>query len=128
MKAGEIAAVAAAACSLPIGFALYHGTRCAPLTQGAKARLVAYVQKKYNLPAESGLQISDASLVGSTCYRKLEFKSQGSPRPFRISLFATPDLKYLARDLFDTGANPTVAAPQTRRDRSSATQLACQQG
>jgi len=111
-----IAIAAAAACSIPAGFALFNVTRCAPLNEGAKARLVDYVRKKYNLPLDAGLKLSDASLVGSTCYRKLEFKSQGSARAFHISLFATPDLKYLTRELLDTGASPAAAAPQAQRE------------
>src|ERR1700686_3658916 len=107
MKSGTIVAIAAAASTLPLSYAIFHHTQCAPLTDGARARLVSYVQKKYNVAAESGLQISDASLVGSTCYRKLEFKSQGSPRPFHVSLFATPDLKYLTKELLDVGGTPT---------------------
>jgi len=110
MTAGKAIAIAGAVCTLPLAFALFQRTRCAPLTDGARTRLIAYVQKKYNVPTGSGLKISDASPVGSTCYRKLEFKSQGSPRAFHISLFATPDLRYLTGELFDTGASPTAAA------------------
>jgi Thioredoxin len=117
MTTAKIIAIAAvAACSIPAGFALLNRTGCAPLNDGAKARLVSYVQKKYGVSADAGLKLSDASPVGSTCYRKLEFRSQGSARAFHVSLFATPDLKYLTKELLDTGANPAAPAPQIQRE------------
>ena len=116
MKAGKIAVIAVVLCALPVGYALFQRTRCAPLNDGAKARLVDYVRKEYNVPADAALQVADASLVGSTCYRKLEFKSQGSARPFRISLFATPDLRYLTRELMDLSGDPGSPAGPSQRE------------
>jgi len=118
MKAGKIVAITVAVCTLPVAFALLNRNRCATLTTGAKAKLIAYVQKKYNVPANAGLELADASPVGSSCYRKLEFRAQGTSRPFHISLFATPDLQYLTRELLDTGASPSAAAQPEQREIS----------
>jgi hypothetical protein len=58
------------------------------------------------VPTTVQLDVAEVSRVGSTSYRKLLFESQGSSRPFWMELFATPDLRFLARELPDSRVDP----------------------
>jgi hypothetical protein len=107
MKATRIAVIAGAVSALALVLAVtMNRARCAPLNEGAKAKLVDYVRKKYRVPPDARLELADASLVGSTCYRKLEFKSEDPARQVRIALYATPDLRFLTRELLDSRTDP----------------------
>jgi len=116
MKTWKIAIVAATACALGTGGTLLLRNRCAPLDESARAKLINFVRKRYGVPAETALQVSVTSLAGSACYRKLEFRSEGAARPFRVSLFATPDLRYLAPQLLDSAGDSSGAPAGGRRD------------
>jgi len=116
MKAGKITAITAAVCTLPIGYAVYSRGRCAPLTDTVRSRLVSYIGHKYGIGPDAGLRLSGQSLVGPTCYRRLEFEWQSRQRPVRLSLFATPDLRYLTRELLDANSDPTREATENQKD------------
>lgn len=79
---------------------------CGALKDSDKTRLASYVLKKYRVPVGTALAISENSIAGSTCYRKLEFKSLDPQRFFQIDLYASPDLRFLSRDLLDTTVDP----------------------
>jgi len=51
---------------------------CGPLTNGDKARLVRYVTRKYEIPADVGIGISQVSLISDTCYRKVLCRTRAS--------------------------------------------------
>jgi protein-disulfide isomerase len=78
--------------------------QCADLRESEKARLTEYVQKKYKAPAAAKLGLSAASLVGDTCYRKLEFKSEDQRR--QLTLYLSPDFRFLTRELLDSAVDP----------------------
>lgn len=88
-----------------------HG-QCPVLGEVDRARLVDYVQKKYKPPVSSKLDIGDTSFVGSTCYRKLVFLSPVGPSPFRLELIASPDLRFLSKELLDSTVDPVVEEKQ----------------
>jgi protein-disulfide isomerase len=99
--------------SLFVGFVLSAAENersCPALSSVARAKLIQYVQKKYNFPPASGLTLADVSVVGSSCYRKLLFKSSNSTRPGRVELFLSPDFRYLTRELMDINVDPVAEA------------------
>jgi len=81
---------------------------CKPLGNSERARLLEYVKKKYKLPPTSSLTLSGESLVGATCFRKLEFKSADPKRNFRTELFLSPDFRFLTHELLDSNVDPIV--------------------
>jgi len=86
--------------------------QCPPLRDADRAKLADYVQKKYKAPASIKIEIGDVSFVDSTCYRKLLFQSAGGSSPFRLELIASPDLRFLTRELLDSTADPAVEERQ----------------
>lgn len=83
-------------------------TPCPPLQDVGKAKLAGYVQNRYKVPSSTKIEIGDASFVSNTCYRKLLFLAAGGTSPFRLELFASPDLRFLTRELIDSTVDPAA--------------------
>jgi len=110
-----IAAGAAVSVLSILGYAVLTRGQCAPLKAADKSKLIDYVRKKYRVGANVALDVTEDSFVNSTCYRKLQFKSKDAPKPIQMVLYATPDLRFLSRDLMDLRAD--VTTPQQQRGR-----------
>ncbi len=82
------------------------GATCTPPRDADKAKLADFVQKKYRVPAGVSLEVIDAGPIGSSCFRKLQFRAAGGLSPFHIELIASPDLHFLARELIDSRIDP----------------------
>ena len=94
------------------------GQACLPLDAAQRYRLIRYVQGKYNLPVTLGLYVGD-SAANELCYRKLDFRSQDSHRPFRLTVYASPDLRFLSRDLMDDSVDPACEERKARLDMAA---------
>lgn len=83
---------------------------CPALTDLDKAKLAVYVQKKYRLDGMAG--VKELPNVDDSCYRRLEFTSTfaSSQKPFHTVLIASPDLRFLARELLDLRVDPVEEA------------------
>lgn len=77
---------------------------CAPLPAGERARLVEYVRKKNNLPKDADLKVNELAFAEGTCFRRVEFKSEG--RGFRSEMYLSPDFRFLTRELLDSTVDP----------------------
>jgi len=99
---------------------------CPPLGESAKTKLADYVRKKYSLPVNAQVYVAESGFVGGTCYRKLQFKSlyrpEDSARPLKIDLIASPDLRFLTRELLDSLVDP--AAEEAHKLEALAASLA----
>jgi protein-disulfide isomerase len=82
-----------------------------------KTRLAAYVIKKYQVPEQSNLRVEAAEPIDDSCNRKVVFVGDGALGPFRLTLYASPDLRFLSRELFDSYSDP-------ERERREAAQKA----
>jgi protein-disulfide isomerase len=107
MRTHRILTIALISACGPIATAVAQA-RCPPLQDTDKAKLADYVQKKYKTPASIKIEVGDASFVSSTCYRKLLFQAAGGSWPFRLELFASPDLRFLSGELLDSTADPVA--------------------
>jgi len=87
-------------------------TQCPPLQEAGRAKLAGYVQVRYKVPASTKIEIGDVSFVSNTCYRKLLFQGAGGSSPFRLELFASPDLRFLSRELLDSTVDPVAEERQ----------------
>lgn len=79
--------------------------QCTELNEAERHRLVAYVQKKYKTPPRIPLTLTEIPQARSDCFRKLRF-SAGDASRFQIELFASPNLRFLTRDLMDSRVDP----------------------
>jgi protein-disulfide isomerase len=69
------------------------------------ARLAKYLARKYHIPAANGLRLDQDERVEG-CYHKLLFRGKGPLGEFQYTIFASPDLRFLATDLLDSYADP----------------------
>lgn len=83
---------------------------CAALNDAARTKLATYIQKKYSLPESAAVGVKELAFVGDTCYRDLQFTSTGAGRQFRIEMIASPDLRFLTRELLDSSVDPIEEA------------------
>lgn len=84
--------------------------RCLPMTPRQRAEVETYVRKKFKVPAATPLQMTETPAASSTCFRKIEFKSTGQAsgkgKKFSLTLFASPDVRFLATQLLDIKVDP----------------------
>ncbi len=83
---------------------------CAPLTDAAKADITKYAFKKLQVPEGGKLTLTDATPVEGSCYRKLTFSVKTNRGSGPLSLYLSPDLRYLSSDLMDSKLDPDVEA------------------
>jgi protein-disulfide isomerase len=59
------------------------------------------------------LEVAENSLVGATCYRKLVLQSRETDKvAYRFELFASPDMRFLSKELMDMTIDPLVEERQ----------------
>jgi protein-disulfide isomerase len=88
---------------------------CPALPANKNASLVEYVQKKYRLDERSGLKIVNEQPVEGSCYRRLTFEGKSAVRTWQLSLFLSPDGRFLTSELFDTAVDPAIAERKTEQ-------------
>lgn len=80
---------------------------CPPsITADQGKTLVDYVNKKYKLPDSVTLTLKQDRVVSGSCYRELTFQGESQIRTWDLTLYASPDLRFLSSDLLDTALNP----------------------
>lgn len=89
------------------------GGTCPTITDSERTRLIAYVRAKYKVPPASPLKLSEVSRIEKTCYRELRFTVEDPNRPFKMDMTASPDLRFLTRELLDSHLDPVREERQT---------------
>jgi protein-disulfide isomerase len=104
------------------GAALRHWMpeRCTTLTEAERARLIAFVRIKYKFPSITQLAVADGGVECGSCFRKLVFASL-TGRPFQATLIASPDFRFLTKELRNAQPDPNETA---KRQRETADSLA----
>ena len=92
--------------------------RCTPPNDADKARLTSFLRIKYKLPPGTEIGVADAGVASGSCFRKLVFATLNGP-PFRADLFASPDYRFLAKELLDARPDPKEAAERKRETAES---------
>jgi protein-disulfide isomerase len=87
--------------------------RCPSLTESEKVRLISVVRAKYKLPPATEIGVADGGAVFKSCFRELVFASLNG-RPFRATLFASPDFHFLTKELLNAQPDPSEAAERRR--------------
>lgn len=93
---------------------------CSGLSGADRGTLITYVREKYHVPPAVPIEVSDLGFVDRTCYRKLDFRASQGHGPLRITLYASPDLRFLSHDLMDAQLDPTRQELTGARDFTSA--------
>jgi predicted DsbA family dithiol-disulfide isomerase len=86
-----------------------------PLTNDQKQALTDYVRKKYRLPDTIALSLKKESPV-SGCFRELVFEGKSALKTWELTLYASPEARFLSSDLFDTTVDP--AQEQRAKDEA----------
>jgi protein-disulfide isomerase len=91
--------------------------RCVPITAVQRTTLEKYVRAKYKVAAPGALEITETAAAPNTCFRKIDIKQSGeSKKKFHLTVYASPDLRFLAPQLLDTSVDPV----QEERQRAEA--------
>jgi protein-disulfide isomerase len=89
---------------------------CGPsLTKDQERTLSNYVRKRYRLPDNIALSLKKETPVNG-CFRELIFEGKSSFKTWELTLYASPDARFLASDLFDTTVDP--AQEQRAKDEA----------
>lgn len=96
------------------GAALIRAQDCRSLSPLVKQAVTSYVQNRYGNAGAVALHIADISLIGSTCYRKITWESSSGDR--KITLYLTPDGRYLTPTLMDISEDPRAASLKQEQD------------
>jgi protein-disulfide isomerase len=90
---------------------------CRDVSPAEGERLAHYVAQKYHVPEHAALRMESKEEVGKTCYRKLVFKGDGALGPYSLTLYASPDLRFLSSEMLDSLVEPE------REERAQAKKL-----
>ena len=85
-----------------------------PLSPERQRTLLGYVRTRYKLPDTIELDLIKQSPVKDTCYRELIFQGKSQVRTWDLTLYLSPDLRFLSSDILDTSVDP--AAEQRAKD------------
>ncbi|MGA2598970.1 MAG: thioredoxin domain-containing protein [Bryobacteraceae bacterium] len=91
------------------------GAPCPEVSSAHKSRLAHYVLKKYQVPEQANLRVEDVSPIDDSCDRRFVFMGDGALGTFRLTLYATPDLRLLSRELFNTNIDPELERSESAR-------------
>jgi protein-disulfide isomerase len=82
--------------------------RCstAPLTESKKQQLVQYLTKKYKLQNYGSVKIVKEHVDPRNCYRELTFEGASAVKTWELTMFLSPDQRFLSSEVFDTTLNP----------------------
>jgi protein-disulfide isomerase len=79
-----------------------------PFPEKQKQTLSDYVRKKYKLPETISLSLTKDTAVRDTCFRELTFEGKSAFKAWELTLYASPDARFLSSDLFDTAIDPVL--------------------
>ncbi|MGA7411948.1 MAG: hypothetical protein WBW33_15830, partial [Bryobacteraceae bacterium] len=75
---------------------------CVALTESKKQALTGYVRSKYHLPDDISLSLYKDDLLPGSCYRRLVFQGTSKIRSWDLTLYLSPDQRFLTTEAYDT--------------------------
>ncbi|MGH9622305.1 MAG: thioredoxin domain-containing protein [Bryobacteraceae bacterium] len=84
--------------------------RCssAALSASKKDSLAQYILKRYKLQGSTSVKVIGETLDPRTCYRKVKFEGKNAFRTWDLTLYLSPDQRFLSPNVFDTTLDPAV--------------------
>jgi protein-disulfide isomerase len=93
-------------CLIAIGLCFsLKAENCSTITPAKEAFLVDYVRKEFKL-GSIDLKLAKQQTVGATCYRELTFEGRGPVKTWQLTMYLSPDERFLTDELLDTEADP----------------------
>ena len=83
---------------------------CPVLSADKTSALVSYVRKEYKLNDSVDLKLLKDEPFGNTCYHELTFEGHTRVKTWQVTLYLSPDERFLTSELFDTTVDPQEAA------------------
>jgi protein-disulfide isomerase len=93
---------------LILGLRLAAAENCPALLEDKKSALIDYVRKEYKIGGEVDLKLSKDELFGSTCYRELTLEGKSPAKTWQITMYLSPDQRFLTGELLDTTVDPVA--------------------
>lgn len=93
-----------------------ESSHCAALGEDKKKALVAYVRAKYKLPESVSLRLAADDSTPGTCFHRLTFEGVSTLKTWELTLYLSPDGRYLTSDLFDTTMDPAEEGRRRTKD------------
>lgn len=108
INARQLTAIAAGLVLLFLGAQTRAGAPAcgAPLPNDKRQAVLDYVRKRYKLPDPVGLVFKGENFVKDTCYRELVLQGKSPVRTWELTLYMSPDERFLTGELFDTLSDP----------------------
>jgi hypothetical protein len=85
---------------------------CMMLAPAQKNSVITFVAARYKLAAGTKLAIAKEELVGDTCYRALTFEGSTAFSKWQVTMYLSPDQRFLTSELMDTTIDPVQQARQ----------------
>ncbi len=82
------------------------GQDCPALSSSKKTALVEYVRKEYKLGDSVTIKLAREEVVKGTCYRELTFEGRSAVKAWQLTMYLSPDGRFLTSELFDTTLDP----------------------
>jgi len=76
------------------------------LSESKRAELAHYVAKKYRLQDSVSVAVTGEQLDKHTCYRQVTFEGKSPLRTWDLTLYLSPDGRFLSSDILDTTMDP----------------------
>jgi predicted DsbA family dithiol-disulfide isomerase len=76
------------------------------LSEKKKSELVSYIVKKYRLSPGVKVALVTDKEINRACYRALTFEGKSPVNTWRVTLYLSPDQKFLTDELFDITVDP----------------------
>lgn len=94
---------------------LLASAACPATTPSERLRLAAYVAGKYHVPEDAKLRVEREEQIEGTCYHKIVFLGDGALGPYRLALYASPDMRFLSSDILDSYRDPEAEELENAR-------------
>jgi hypothetical protein len=77
-------------------------------TEQQNRTLTEYVRKKYKIPEKVALSLKKNISVRDTCFREITFEGKSAFKTWELTLYASPDARFLSSELLDTTVDPVL--------------------
>jgi protein-disulfide isomerase len=88
---------------------LAKAQNCPTLSASTKSSLVKYVREEYKIDEKSELTLIREDLVPNSCYRELTFEGKNAVKVWQLTMYLSPDQRFLSGEIFDTTLDPIEA-------------------
>jgi hypothetical protein len=89
-----------------------YASDCPALIKGKQEEIGRYLQKRYALPPDDQLTVTEDGVIDGTCYRKFIVEAPSQKR--RLTVILSPDQRYLVPVLLDLTIDPEIEAQEMR--------------